>query len=51
MELSDRIIVMSNGRVTGDLPRSQATEEKVVQLSAAGHVPHKTIPSALETRA
>ena len=50
MELSDRIIVMSNGCVTGDLPRAEATEEHVVALSAAGHVPH-TIPASAETRA
>ncbi len=37
MELSDRIIVMSNGRVTGERSRTEATEPEIVALSAAGH--------------
>ncbi|WP_082529538.1 sugar ABC transporter ATP-binding protein [Aurantimonas sp. Leaf443] len=50
MELSDRIIVMSNGRVTGDLPRGEASEEAVVALSALGHGLHETRPTAAENR-
>ncbi|WP_102957867.1 sugar ABC transporter ATP-binding protein [Mangrovicella endophytica] len=34
MELSDRIIVMANGRITGEMERKDATEERVVALSA-----------------
>jgi erythritol transport system ATP-binding protein len=37
MELSDRIIVMSNGRVTGERERSRTDEPEIVALSAAGH--------------
>ncbi|WP_159591736.1 sugar ABC transporter ATP-binding protein [Chelativorans xinjiangense] len=39
MSLSDRIIVMSNGRVTGEFAREEATEEAVVAASAVGHAP------------
>ena len=39
MALSDRIAVMSNGRLTALFDRADATEAKVVAASAAGHVP------------
>ena len=39
MSLSDRIIVMSNGRVTGEFARAEATEAAVVAASAVGHAP------------
>jgi erythritol transport system ATP-binding protein len=39
MALSDRIAVMSNGRLTGMFDRKEATEEKVVAASAKGHGP------------
>jgi len=39
MALSDRIAVMSNGKLTGMFDRSDATEEKVVAASAKGHGP------------
>jgi erythritol transport system ATP-binding protein len=39
MSLSDRIIVMSNGRVTGEFTRAAATEEDVIAASAVGHTP------------
>ncbi|MFN3274797.1 MAG: sugar ABC transporter ATP-binding protein [Paracoccus sp. (in: a-proteobacteria)] len=39
MALSDRIIVMSNGRVTGRFDRKDATETLVVAASAKGHAP------------
>ncbi|GGD98156.1 sugar ABC transporter ATP-binding protein [Aureimonas endophytica] len=39
MELSDRIVVMSNGRITGEMDRREASEEKVVALSFLGHAP------------
>jgi erythritol transport system ATP-binding protein len=45
MELSDRIVVMSNGKITGEMARAEATEEKVVALSFLGHEPHKTTGS------
>jgi ABC-type sugar transport system ATPase subunit len=31
--LADRIVVMQDGRVTGELPRSEATEEKILTLA------------------
>ena len=37
MALSDRIIVMSKGRITGDFKRDEATEEAVVAASSIGH--------------
>jgi erythritol transport system ATP-binding protein len=39
MALSDRIAVMSNGRLTGLFDRAEATEEMVVAASAKGHGP------------
>ncbi|OIQ31119.1 MAG: sugar ABC transporter ATP-binding protein [Alphaproteobacteria bacterium MedPE-SWcel] len=37
MSLSDRILVMSNGRVTGEFPRETATNTALVEASAVGH--------------
>jgi ABC-type sugar transport system ATPase subunit len=34
--MSDRIIVMSEGRITGELSAAEATKEKVMQLSISG---------------
>lgn len=39
MSLSDRIVVMSNGRITGELARADADEAALVRLSAVGHGP------------
>jgi erythritol transport system ATP-binding protein len=39
MALSDRIAVMSNGKLTGMFDRAEATEAKVVAASAKGHGP------------
>lgn len=39
MSLSDRIIVMSNGRITGEFGKTDATEEQIVAASAVGHAP------------
>jgi erythritol transport system ATP-binding protein len=39
MALSDRIAVMSNGKLTGLFERAEATEEMVVAASAKGHGP------------
>jgi L-arabinose transport system ATP-binding protein len=33
--LADRIVVMQNGHITGELPRAEATEEKVLALAMA----------------
>jgi erythritol transport system ATP-binding protein len=37
MSLSDRILVMSNGRVTGEFTRETATNNALVEASAIGH--------------
>lgn len=39
MALSDRIAVMSNGRLTRLLDRADATEAKIVAASSVGHGP------------
>jgi erythritol transport system ATP-binding protein len=39
MSLSDRIIVMSNGRITGEFRGSDAREEDIIAASAIGHAP------------
>jgi ABC-type sugar transport system ATPase subunit len=36
--LSDRVVVMQDGRVTGELPRDQATEERILALAMAHHL-------------
>ncbi len=38
MALSDRIIVMSNGRITAEFDREEATENALVSASAVGHL-------------
>ncbi len=35
MSMSDRILVMSKGRITGEFSRDEATEDKLVTASAA----------------
>ncbi|MBN2509562.1 MAG: sugar ABC transporter ATP-binding protein [Spirochaetales bacterium] len=37
MSVSDRIIVMSKGKITGGFPITEASEEALVTASAAGH--------------
>jgi erythritol transport system ATP-binding protein len=37
LSISDRIIVMSKGRITGEFSRAEATEEALVNASAIGH--------------
>jgi ABC-type sugar transport system ATPase subunit len=39
--LADRIVVMADGRVAGELPGEQATEEAVMQLATGGVAPHE----------
>ena len=36
LALADRILIMRHGRLTGELSRSDATEEKVMHLAALG---------------
>jgi len=37
LAISDRIIVMSKGKITGEFDRADATEEKLVEASFGGH--------------
>ncbi len=39
LAMSDRILVMSKGKITGEFFRNEATEEKLVSASAVGHGP------------
>ncbi len=39
MSLSDRILVMSNGRITGEFTAASADEAEIVAASAVGHAP------------
>jgi len=39
LAMSDRILVMSKGTITGEFTRQEATEEKLVAASAIGHGP------------
>jgi erythritol transport system ATP-binding protein len=41
--LSDRIIVMSKGRITGEFTRGQASEAALIEASAAGHGVDQTL--------
>lgn len=41
LAMSDRILVMSKGAITGEFTRAEATEEKLVAASAIGHGPVK----------
>jgi erythritol transport system ATP-binding protein len=45
LSLSDRILVMSNGRITGEFSSAEATQDAVVAAAAIGHAPE---PAALE---
>ncbi|MDR0594590.1 MAG: sugar ABC transporter ATP-binding protein [Bifidobacteriaceae bacterium] len=47
--LADRIVVMENGRTTGELSRAEATEEKVLALAMAGQL-QTTARRSRETR-
>ncbi len=35
--MSDRVVVMSEGRVTGELTRDEATQENIMRLATGGH--------------
>jgi inositol transport system ATP-binding protein len=34
--ISDRVLTMRNGRISGEVPRSLATEERLMQLMTSG---------------
>ena len=51
--LADRVVVMQNGRVTGELGRAEATEESILHLAMADDlVPLEaaTVPAAARPR-
>ncbi|MEF2549806.1 sugar ABC transporter ATP-binding protein [Aurantimonas sp. A2-1-M11] len=48
MSLSDRILVMSNGRVTGEFTKEDATETALVEASAMGHAPDHASATAFK---
>jgi ABC-type sugar transport system ATPase subunit len=37
LALSDRVLVLCRGRITGELSRAEATQERVLELAAVGH--------------
>jgi ribose transport system ATP-binding protein len=37
--MSDRVLVMCEGRITGEVLRAEATQERVMQLATATHEP------------
>lgn len=49
MAISDRIMVMSHGKITGEYQRQEATEEMIVAASAIGHkiAAHKAVEHSL----
>jgi ribose transport system ATP-binding protein len=38
LALADRILIMRHGRLTGELARTDATEEKIMHFAALGNV-------------
>ena len=36
LSMADRILVMSEGRVTGEVPREEATQENLMKLAVGG---------------
>jgi len=42
LAMSDRILVMAKGKITGEFSREEATEEALVAASAVGHKIHTT---------
>jgi ribose transport system ATP-binding protein len=45
LAMSDRVLVMHEGRITGELPRAALSEEAVMRLATGGAVPEETIPA------
>jgi len=39
LAMSDRVLVMSKGKITGEFTHQEATEEKLIAASAIGHGP------------
>ncbi|MEE1827824.1 sugar ABC transporter ATP-binding protein, partial [Streptomyces sp. BE20] len=47
--LADRIVVMQNGRITGELDREYATEEAILNLAMADDIAAATTPTDATT--
>ncbi|MED7951419.1 sugar ABC transporter ATP-binding protein, partial [Streptomyces sp. BE303] len=47
--LADRIVVMQNGRITGELDREHATEEAILNLAMADDIAAATTPTDATT--
>ncbi|MFC9324969.1 sugar ABC transporter ATP-binding protein [Kitasatospora sp. NPDC057015] len=48
--LADRVVVMQNGRITGELPRADATEEAILHLAMADDLATQAAPAPGATR-
>ena len=46
LSISDRIVVMQGGRITGEMPASEATEEAVLRLAMVDHLNGSSITPA-----
>jgi ribose transport system ATP-binding protein len=46
LRMSDRILVMREGRIAGELARAEATEQRVMQLAVGGQGARPTVPLA-----
>ncbi len=46
--MSDRIVVMREGRIAGELSRREATEEKILNYALGASLPETSIPTTVE---
>ena len=46
LRMSDRILVMREGRIAGELARAEATEQRVMQLAVGGQGARRMVPLA-----
>ena len=44
--MSDRILVMSDGRIVGEFARGEATEEGIMHLATTSHLPADAVSAA-----
>jgi ribose transport system ATP-binding protein len=43
--MSDRVLVMHNGSIAGEIDRVSVTEEKIVELATTGELQHHIDPN------
>jgi inositol transport system ATP-binding protein len=48
LRMSDRILVMRQGRIAGELTRADATEERVMQLAVGGQLARRSDSDTLD---